>query len=276
MPHHLRWLDRLEGEERDAMAVAWANVELMGGSANFLLLLTSLTRSTEFTNPATFKYLFVRVFEMMESAFSTPELAKELFENSLVQNCADNATVVFADLEVRSLVWEATHNTPTAERGPALVKLARRLWRLEQVKYVAWVHASRTEIGQRESLEVALIFCLALREDLDLPINFRSMRFADIVDVQPEDIARAKRLVLSSELPETLAVWMLERSFWQNYIADTYADRLQLPETYHERLQALMEQGASEAQFDQLGEETDQWSYQRKFQLTLDALNAWP
>ena len=276
VPYHLRWLDRLEGEQREAMAAIWANVDLISGSANFLLLLTSLTRAAEFTNPATFNYLFVRVFEMMESAVSSPELAKELFENALVQNCADNATVVFADLEVRALVWQATHDTTSAERGPALVKLARRLWRLEQVKYLAWVHASRTEIGRRESLEVALVYCLALREDLDLPINFRSMRFADIVDVQPDDIARAKRQVLSSELPETLAVWMLERSFWQTYIADTYAERLQLPESFHQRLQALMERGASEAQIDQLGMETDQWSYQRKFQLTLDALNAWP
>ncbi|MFT0868066.1 NEL-type E3 ubiquitin ligase domain-containing protein [Pseudomonas sp. CAM1A] len=276
VPHHLRWLDRMDGELRDSMATAWSGVDIMDGSANFIQLLAALTRSADFKGIGTFNYLSARVLDLMESMMDDAELARELLDNAVVENCADNATAVLSDLEVRKLLWQTVHHTPKAERGASLVRLARRLWRLEQVKYHAWQDASRTEQGRRESLEVALAYCLGLRDALDLPIGVRTMRFAGVVQVLPEDVARTRQLVLSAETADTLAVWMLEREFWQTYVADTCKSRLQLPASYHVRLDVLQAESASAAQFAALQEEAEQWAYQRKFDLTVEALNQWP
>jgi hypothetical protein len=275
VPHHLLWLDRMSDELRDSMAVAWAGVDMMDGSANFLQLLVALTRSADFKDLRTFKYLAARVLDLMESMIANPELAKELLDNAVVENCADNSTAVLADLEVRKLLWQTVHDSPPAKRGAALVRLARRLWRLEQVKYHAWQDASRTEQGQRESLEVALIYCLQLRESLDLPVSVRALRFANVVEVAAEDVAQVERLVLSGETTDTLAVWMLERPFWDDYLVQTYKSNLKLAQSFHDRLQALEARSASVAEFDALKEETEQWIYQKKFDLTVEALHKW-
>ncbi|QXI36254.1 NEL-type E3 ubiquitin ligase domain-containing protein [Pseudomonas xantholysinigenes] len=276
VPHHLQWLDRMSNELRDSMAVAWSGVDMMDGSANFLQLLVALTRSADFKDPRTFKYLAARVLDLMESMLENPELARELLDNAVVENCADNSTAVLADLEVRKLLWQTVHDSPPAKRGAALVRLARRLWRLEQVKYHAWQDASRTEQGQRESLEVALIYCLQLRESLELPVSVRALRFANVVEVAAEDVAEVERLVLSGETADTLAIWMLEQPFWGDYVAQTYQSSLKLPQAFHDQLQVLEEQSASAAAFAALKEQTEQWIYQKKFDLTVEALHKWP
>ncbi|QXH33400.1 dermonecrotic toxin domain-containing protein [Pseudomonas muyukensis] len=276
VPYHLHWLDRVDVELRDTLASAWASIEIMEGSDNFLQLLAALTRSADFKGADTFKYLAARALDLMESMIDNAQLAKELFDNALVENCADNSTAVFSDLEVRKLLWQTTHDLPKAQRGQALVRLSRRLWRLEMVKHYAWLDASRTLQGQRESLEVALIYCLQLRDALDLPIGVRSMRFANAVVVAAEDIAQTRHLVLSGETPDTLAVWMLERNFWQEYVAETYADLLKLPQSFHDQSAALAAQSAPDSAFDVLQAQTEQWTYQQKYSLTIEALNRWP
>ncbi|MCO7519358.1 MULTISPECIES: NEL-type E3 ubiquitin ligase domain-containing protein [unclassified Pseudomonas] len=276
VPYHLHWLDRMDVALRDTLAAAWASIEIMDGSDNFLQLLAALTRSADFKGADTFKYLAARVLDLMESMIGNAPLAKELFDNAVVENCADNSTAVFSDLEVRKLLWQTVHDLPKAQRGQALVRLSRRLWRLEMVKHYAWLNASRTLQGQRESLEVALIYCLQLRDALDLPIGVRTMRFANAVVVAAEDIAQTRQLVLSAETPDTLAVWMLERTFWQDHVAETYGDRLKLPQSFHDRSAALAAQAAPDSAYEALQEESEQWTYQQKYSLTIEALNRWP
>lgn len=108
VPYKLRWLDRLDGEKRQDLDSLWVSIEQMDGVTNFLQLLAQLTRSKDFLHPRYGEMLASRVLALMEKLLDSQALANEIFANALIENCADNATVVFQQLEIRCLVWAAS------------------------------------------------------------------------------------------------------------------------------------------------------------------------
>jgi len=270
VPLRLRWLDRLEGAEREGLASAWVSIELMEGASNFLGLLAQLTRSRDFKHPRYGGTLALRVLELMESMQDSPQLAEEILASALIENCADNATVVFGQLEIRKLVWLAERAAPVADQESVLVRLARRLWRQRQVDLIA-LHEANTAGSANESIEWALAYSIRLRDELELPGNVQSMLHDGIPNLSDAAVASVRDRIRESETEEAVSVWMVEQPFWRRYMEHRYAKELEVPED----LQSQLELDADEQAVAGLMVQVKQWTEQTELHLTSAALQRW-
>ncbi|MNS23101.1 putative E3 ubiquitin-protein ligase ipaH4.5 [compost metagenome] len=267
VPHKFRWVDRLDGDRREDLGNLWATVEQMDGVTNFMQLLKQLTRSQDFTHPRYGEMLAARVLTMMEKVDSSAALANEIFANALVENCADNATVVFQQLEIRCLVWETEQAAPSGSQEQALVKLARQLWRQQEVDFIALREAEAAGAGN-ESIEWALAYSIRLREDLGLPGNARSMLHAGIPDLDDASVMRAGDQVRRNETDQSVAVWMVQQPFWRNYLEKRYVRELEVPASFQNQLA----EDANAEDAARLMAEIRLWTEKTELQLTFEAL----
>ncbi|RCL25228.1 hypothetical protein C6A77_14530 [Pseudomonas sp. AFG_SD02_1510_Pfu_092] len=274
VPYKLRWLDRLADPLREDFAISWACVSLMEGADNFMGLLAALTRSRDFIHPQYFTLLATRVFDMMETMQQTPQLARMLLDNAVVENCADNATAVFDQLEERVLLWNAEHAAPTTGQEQALVALARQIWRKRQVEFIASDLADEDGAG-RESIEYALALFIKLRDDLNLPLQINGMLYPDIPRLSDDQVRSVRLRINNRETSDTLAVWMVDKPFWLQYLDARFQNELLLPERFHAELEELQAAHAGAQRIARMMEEIDQWRYATRYQLTLDALDRW-
>ena len=270
VPFRLRWLDRLQGERREALASLWIGVEQMKNSGSFLSLLAELTQSRDFNHPRYGEMLAVRVLELMEGMQDEPQLAEKIFADAVVENCADNATVLFGKLEISRMVWHAERVAPVAGEEGALVKLARRLWRQHEVDMIAMCEAVAAGAGN-ESIEWALAYSIRLRDELDLPSNARSMLHEAIPNLDDAAVARALDRIRNSEATQAVPVWMVGQPFWRRYLEHRYAVQLQVPESFQDRL----DPDGGEHAADRVMAQVRQWSEQTELQLTTEALERW-
>lgn len=266
VPHKLRWLDRLDGEQREDLGCLWISTELMDGAANFMRLLAQLLHSRDFLHPRYGEMLASRVLAMMQKIEDAPALAKDIFANAVIENCADNATVVFQQLEIRCLVWDAEQGAPSRDQESTLVKLARRLWRQQQVNFIALREAEAAGAGN-ESIEWALAYSIRLRDDLDLPVNTQSMLHEGIPNLDSAAVTRALSEVMQNETAELVAVWMVEQPFWEKYLQTRYEKKLLVPESMQTELASLADEVAKA--------KVEQWTADTRLQLTTDALHRW-
>ncbi|MNE47505.1 hypothetical protein D3C80_1419150 [compost metagenome] len=197
-----------------------------------------------------------------------------LFDNAVVENCADNATAVFDQLEERVLVWDAEHAAPVTGQEQALVTLARQIWRKRQVEFIARDLAEE-DGAARESIEYALALFIKLRDALNLPVQINSMLYPDIPRLSVDQVRRVRIQVENRETPDTLAVWMLDRPFWRQYLEARYQRELLVPDYFHTQLEELQTENAGPERIAQMMEEINQWSYATRHQLTIEALNRW-
>lgn len=270
VPEKLRWADRLDGESREDLSNLWMTIEQMDGVTSFMQLLKQLTRSRDFTHPRFGERLASRVLAMMEKIEKAPELANELFANAVVENCADNATVVFQQLEIRCLVWDAEQAAPSGSQERVLVTLARQLWRQREVEFIALREAEAAGFGN-ESIEWALAYSIRLREELDLPGNAQSMLHAGIPDLDVASVAHAGNQVRNNETAESVAVWMVQQPFWRKYLEKRYVRELEVPQSFQNRLAEDADAGDAA----RLMAEIRLWTERTELQLTIEALQRW-
>lgn len=267
IPHKFRWVDRLDGERREDLGNLWNTVGQMDGAKNFMELLSRLTGSQDFIHPRYGELLASRVLAMMDKLHSSPALANEVFANALVENCADNATVVFQQLEMRCLVWEAEQAAPTGSQERALVNLARQLWRQKEVDFIALRKAVDAGAGN-ESMEWALAYSIRLRDDLGLPGNARSMLHAGIPNLDDASVTSAADQVRRNETDQSVAEWMLKQPFWKNYLEQHYVRELEVPQRFHDQLA----EDADAENAERLQVEVNEWRDRTELQLTIEAL----
>lgn len=270
VPHKLRWADRLDGEKREDLGSLWLCIEQMDGATNFMRLLAQLTRSRDFIHPRYGEMLALRVLAMMETIQKSPELANEVFANALVENCADNATVVFQQLEIRCLVWDAEQAAPSGSQERVLVTLARQLWRQREVEFIALREAEAAGAGN-ESIEWALAYSIRLREDLNLPGNAQSMLHAGIPNLDVASVVRAGEQVRRNETAESVAVWMVQQPFWRKYLEKRYVRELEVPQSFQNQLAEDTDAGDAA----RLMAEIRLWTEKTELQLTIEALQRW-
>lgn len=278
----MRWLDAIAPPSRDDLGSVWALVEAHDGSEPFFELLNGLTQTADFRSPAGARDLGDRVLIMLQAMDEDAGLRTELFANAQAVTCQDSVALRFCDLEVRMRVWQAEHDDAAAgDTQQALLRLGRQLWRLEFVDRIALedVLARRDAGADPDEIEVVLAYRLALRVDLDLPVQITSMRFRYLAEVDVVRAERARDRVLAAETSEQVAHSLVERDFWQQYLRRTYRQRFdELDEPYRARIEALLsDDQAPEAtrlqQVTQLQVQRAQAEREAMLGLTRDALD---
>ncbi|WP_166363057.1 NEL-type E3 ubiquitin ligase domain-containing protein [Pseudomonas akapageensis] len=251
-----RWLRDESAEQIELKSVIWADLVAEPGSADFFRILDTLGESGEFQGDG-YADLKSRVWGMIDEVTGDTELRAILFKLSAQpQTCADGASLVFSQLEVRVLVYKATLAAGSAQEQ-ALLSLAAGLYRLDEVERIALediaarikainektqlsARQREWEIDRLDQVEVRLAYRVGLREALDLPGQPSAVRFTRIANVSQAMLDAAKVTVLANEQTTAQFVSICQRDFWRKFLKKTYSERFeQVTQPFHERLAEL-------------------------------------
>ncbi len=251
-----RWLDAADTPQRTLYSSIWDELEVYDGGQDFFRALTRLLQTADFQQRPV--VLARRVFGMLGVMCEQESLRAELFaQASLPVTCQDSAALAFSGLELRMLVWQARTGVGGEAEQPALLRLGRQLWRLDEVDRIAQRdYETRRESGaDPDQIEVVLAYRIALREVLDLPAQPNDMLFAEVAGLDQARIDHARDEVLTLETPERLSQAMVDRDFWQEYLVRANGDRFEsLDAAFHTRVDALMTASETMPEGDYLSE----------------------
>ncbi|MCU0071510.1 NEL-type E3 ubiquitin ligase domain-containing protein [Pseudomonas koreensis] len=196
-----------------------------------------------------------RVWTVLEATQADAELRQQIFDLAANPiNCTDNAALNFSHLEVAVHVRRVTRVSGGRQpSATALMKLAKGLFRLEQLDRIAAEHAVTHTVP--DPLEVALAYRSGLAEALELPGQPSHMRYASIANVKGADLLGAINQIQSAELSPEWLKFLVRQSFWSDYVKSGFAqqfDDARLP--HHEDAQALFERSEELSSADYLRE----------------------
>ncbi len=281
-PARLRWMDAIGLENRTALSACWTELQVAPGADHFFHLLERLMETADFQSLTGSRYLACRVLTLLRAMRNSTALRDELFGNAEQLTCQDSVALRFSNLELRLLLWQAQADAASGNEEQRLLRLGRQLWRLDEVDLIA-----REDIEQRrnggadpDEIEVVLAYRLALRIDLDLPIQTNSMTFRQVADVDARRIGRARARVLDNEGGRSLAASLIERDFWRTHLHSAYVSRFEsFNAPFHERLEQLSNDPALPEvdrvpSMDRVAAEQQVAEREFMLELTLDALDA--
>ncbi|UVM34117.1 hypothetical protein LOY36_05225 [Pseudomonas sp. B21-019] len=203
---------------------AWHDLMTEPHSRGFFSLIQKQTESADYlAGGERRKQLSDRVWRMIEAIDLDKALRKELFEMATTPTtCADAGAQVFNNMGIKVLVSEAyAQSTSTAILESKLVALAKGAARLERVDDIARADFASRE-GDPDEVEVFLAYETGLAQRLDLPWQSQSMLYRPIAGVSAKTLDTAFDTVMSMENGDGLINHMLEQSFWEKYLHDTY------------------------------------------------------
>ncbi|MFJ4156922.1 NEL-type E3 ubiquitin ligase domain-containing protein [Pseudomonas sp. NPDC089752] len=233
------WGDAVGPRNRGLLIAAWETADVGEASERFFRVLQQLLLSADFQVSA--EALGYRVLALLRAMGEEPALRDHLLSVANDEwGCQDGATWCLSNLEVSVLVWRARTDHP-ANSERALIRLGRRLWRLEQVDNIAVREIIRRG-GDPDESEIGLAYRLGLRERLDLPIEVGDMSFSRIAGVDEQHLQVAQAQIRREETQEALARSLVDHSFWQAYLERTHASRFaEVDRPFQRRLSILLD-----------------------------------
>ncbi|WP_416773351.1 NEL-type E3 ubiquitin ligase domain-containing protein [Pseudomonas sp. RHF3.3-3] len=239
-----RWTVGLSRGQKMLKEQQWRALFREQGAGDFFRLLADLTATAEYREAR--EALSRRVWQVLDAASQYTDLREELFVTaSQPQTCSDGAELIFSDMEVRTLVFQArvmAGDSPTlTERN--LLKLARGLWRLDEIEALAQVdvEARLQKPGVHvDPLEVRLAYRIGLASRLGLPGQPAHMTFTELAGVPQPALDAAYLKVLEREKSPDYLRSMAAREFWSDHLKARYPERFEAINSRHQAVvQAL-------------------------------------
>lgn len=253
------WLTDASDADKVAWKELWTQLEqdtpLENGSEEFFRLLEKLRQSEEYRKA--YPDLQARVWTVLKAASENAELRAELFEAAgEPQTCSDRAALVFSTLEVKVQIHNALARVGDRGAGLQLLKLAKGLFRLDQVEEFALLDIQeqvraimRAGLGKRETgrrlilldqIEVRLSYRVGLRDRLELPGQPTRAQYTGLQYVSEAKLNAAVEQIASLNNSQAVIDSIAGRDFWVAYLKDKYRSRFDLAvEPILERLDAL-------------------------------------
>jgi hypothetical protein len=203
---------------------AWHDLMTEPHSRGFFSLIQKQTESADYrAGGERRKQLSDRVWRMIEAIDLDTTLRKELFEMATAPTtCADAGAQVFNNMGIKVLVSEAyAQSTSAAILESKLVTLAKGAARLERVDDIARADFSSRK-GNPDEVQVFLAYETGLAQRLGLPWQSESMLYRPLAGVSANMLDTAFDTVMSMEDGDGLINHMIEQSFWEKYLHDTY------------------------------------------------------
>lgn len=214
------WLSYCAPQALAARTEQWDTLRGMPDSDGFFDLLDRLQETTDFEHDP--QALAEQVWALLAAAEGDADLRRQLFALASARlSCVDSVAERFSGQQVAVLVAQANQQGELHERGSALIELGRRLFRLDRLEQVAQdTIRDRLAAGQSDvdALEVRLFYRVRLAEQLDLPDQPRSMRFAAIASVTPQELQQALTTVRAAEQTDAFIDSLSLRTFWREYL----------------------------------------------------------
>lgn len=252
------WLKGFSTDEQAARKTQWALLdaealerEAAGGEAGsrvseseeFFRLLEKLKETAEYKK--SYSDLKARVWEVLDAAAQNEALRSELFEAAgEPQTCSDRAALVFSELEIKVQIYKALAQVGEAGAGVELLKLAKGLFRLDEVEAFALKDIKEriqlivsSDVSTREKgnqlllmdqIEVRLSYRVGLRDRLELPGQPKQAEYTGHQYVSHAKLRAAEDHVnsLKDSTRETESI--ARRDFWGEYLKDKYRSRFEL------------------------------------------------
>jgi hypothetical protein len=249
-----RWLADSSSEERALRSEWWTALALEPGSDDLMRFFNDLGRSNDYDLQGI--DLRRRIWALIEACVEHTHVREAIFQQAAgPRTCSDQMLLMLSLFEVRALVATRTAGLTHADLAPALVRLGRELYRLDEVDRIAAEHIAQQRVsnpyGQIDEVEIHLAYRAGLVGPLGLPAQSRYMYHRLFADVNDVHLRNAARSILEAETNARIANSLLQRPFWLDFLRTTYAGEYDvLNQPYHERLEALMqaEHGMSEQQ----------------------------
>ena len=261
-----RWTQGVAQDQLAPKQAQWLALRERPGSDGFFRMLNDLQAAQGGQAD-----LQQRVWEVIDSitehSDESEALREEMFAWAGRGACCDRAALSFSNVEIMKMVYRAKASATDANQGPALMALARGLFRLDEVEKVALADiaertarinndatlsaaAKRSKIDQLEEVEIRLAYRYGLKgqDKLALPGQPDKVVFVVMGNVRQADLDSAlTRIRALDNSPEELKA-LLGRDFWKDYVANKYRPQFEAQsKPYHERLAALLEQNEAEA-----------------------------
>lgn len=249
----LIWLTETGGTVGSARLQVWTAIKDDPMSEGLFRLLAELGNTAE--SAYVREELSRRVWAVLEATQADAELREQVFDLAANPiNCTDNAAINFSHLEVAVHVNRVTRTGGGRQpSATSLVRLARGLFRLEQVDLIAAEHAVAQE--STDPLEVTLAYRTGLSRALDLPGQPSHMRYAALADVTGDELVAAIDRVQSAELSPEWVTFLVRQSFWSDYVKNSFAQQFEeAREPHHEEIQALFDRAEELSSADYLNE----------------------
>ncbi|MGY4489811.1 NEL-type E3 ubiquitin ligase domain-containing protein [Pseudomonas sp. TE3610] len=250
------WLTSGDVEQLAARRQVWEHLAAQGNSPHLLSLIDHLQGAADYRTAASRATLTERVWAVLEAADQDAvlrELLNATAEAPLQQlrsreTCSDGMRLAFNQMEIQVFTQRAISESPGLDRGQQLQRLARRLFRLEELDRLA-IAAS----GSRDEAEVRLVYRLRLAAALDLPLQPSRMLYETVANVSQKELDTALGNVQNGEHGQAFLRYAATQDFWTTYLRETYAERFKvLKEEYEASVLALDDRYPEETQ-EQLG-----------------------
>nr|WP_314564112.1 NEL-type E3 ubiquitin ligase domain-containing protein [uncultured Pseudomonas sp.] len=217
------WLEKLRPDEHDAHTALWQNLAAEPDNKAFFNLLSLLRSSREFSLEA--DSLTRRVWEVIEAATQNTELRQVLFNMAETHGtCIDGRILTFSNLEVKVFEYNALAGidpTRLEQKGTALLKLSRQLFRLESVENLA------DKAPGSDRAEVRLKYRIGMRDgwkdQLLLPGQPRHMLYDR--PLWGDDLIRERAKVEAAENSPVFYDNLVSRDYWVQYLQEKYPER---------------------------------------------------
>lgn len=188
--------------------------------------------------------LQARVWQMLEAIRDSTDLRRELFDLAGAPACEDRAALSFSYLEIKLMIHNAKALTVGEQEAVALIRLAKGLFRLDEVERIALqdIQQRRDTINAREDLtaaqknrlirqieevEVRLAYRVGLKSRLELPGQPKGGRFIQMAGVTAEMLnAAAAEILALDDSPKQLQS-LVGRDFWIDYVKQKRASLFQ-------------------------------------------------
>ncbi|WP_460418926.1 NEL-type E3 ubiquitin ligase domain-containing protein [Pseudomonas sp. microsymbiont 2] len=237
------WLDAADSASRTEHSAAWDELEGETDGGDFFRLLGRLQETSDYQRQR--QHLARRVFSMLVAMRDHPTLARELFQHASEDlTCQDSVALCFSNLELSMLVWQARMQAQAGDQQDALLRLGRRLWRLDEVDRLANedVQARRAQGANPDEIEVRMAYRVGLRDHLELPAQPDDMLFGEVAGVQAARLERARARIQETETPERVAQSLVAREFWVEHLRRAHGERfVTFDAPFQERSTALLE-----------------------------------
>lgn len=247
-----RWLADSNAEERTIRSEQWLALMQEPGSDDLMRFVNDLGRSRDYDFQGI--DLRRRIWGLIGVCVDNTQVREAVFQQAAgPRTCSDQMLLMLSLFEVRALVATRTAGLAGADTTPALVRLGRELYRLDEVDRIAAQHIAQERAtnpyGLIDEVEIRLAYRAGLVRPLGLPAQSRYMYHRTFSEVDDGRLRDAARSILLAETDARIADSLLQRSFWVDFLRTTYAgDYETLNQPYHDRLDALLqvEEGVGE------------------------------
>ncbi|MDR0276282.1 MAG: hypothetical protein LBJ37_00090 [Paucimonas sp.] len=209
----------------------WERLESRGDAGSLLALIGLLRHSADYRSLVTRSELVERVWAVLSAAARDTGLRQTL--NGMAEEpvqqlhghetCPDGIRLEFNQMEFQVHTHQALSEVTDENRGPALFRLMRGIFRSTTLDRLA-----REQANGRDEAEVRLAYRLRWAEQLELPLPPRSMLYRGAANIAPGELDQALLRLQVEESGQGLMTFASQCDFWVVYLREAFAARFKL------------------------------------------------